>query len=410
MVPVLRALLDATTPEEAVAAARAHLGDGAVEVDAAGLVHVTGADAETVGLALQLALDRFPADGVDPFAALVQAAPDAILVVDADGTITAANDHVEALFGWAPGELVGQPIETLVPLGDRGVHVAERAAFLADPSARPMASGRDLEGLHRDGRRVPVDIALAPFDSGGGVQVAAFVRDASPRRHAEDARRREALAAARRRQALELNDQVVQGLVGLLWRLDAADSAGVRDIAERTLAAARAVLRDLLDEDDRATAPGELVRTNAAPTTPAAGAPSAPATVPDEPVDGPPIRVLVADDDADLRFLLALHLRSEQRVEIVGEASDGQGAVDLATELRPDVVLLDLSMPRMDGLQAAELIRAELPDARVVVLSGYPASRMRQVALAAGADDYLEKTADLAPVARAVLGAGAPLA
>ena len=123
-----------------------------------------------------------------------------------------------------------------------------------------------------------------------------------------------------------------------------------------------------------------------------------------------PISVLLVDDQPLFRRGVRMLVDSQADLTVVGEASDGQGAVDLATELRPDVVLLDLSMPRMDGLQAAELIRAELPDARVVVLSGYPASRMRQVALAAGADDYLEKTADLAPVARAVLGAGAPLA
>ena len=78
-------------------------------------------------------------------------------------------------------------------------------------------------------------------------------------------------------------------------------------------------------------------------------------------------------------------------VEVVGEAADGEDAVRLATELRPDLVLLDLAMPRMDGLQALPLIREAVPGVRVVVLSGFEDSVMADRAVEAGASRYVEK-------------------
>ncbi len=104
-------------------------------------------------------------------------------------------------------------------------------------------------------------------------------------------------------------------------------------------------------------------------------------------------RVLIVDDTPDLRLLLQLSLSRYEGVTVVAEAEDGQQGVDLAREHQPDVVLLDLAMPRMDGLQALPLIRNNAPAARVVVLSGFDEARMAATATAAGAHAYLRKGA-----------------
>lgn len=102
-------------------------------------------------------------------------------------------------------------------------------------------------------------------------------------------------------------------------------------------------------------------------------------------------RVLLADDTPDIRALLRLVLSRQEDFEVVAEAADGREAVALAQEHRPDLVLLDLAMPVMDGLEAIPGVRAAAPDCRIVVLSGFNADQMADEALAAGADAYLEK-------------------
>jgi DNA-binding NarL/FixJ family response regulator len=103
------------------------------------------------------------------------------------------------------------------------------------------------------------------------------------------------------------------------------------------------------------------------------------------------IRVLLADDTAEIRRLLRVNLELDGRFDIVGEAADGTEAVTLARSLRPDVVVLDLAMPVMDGLQAAPTIRRSSPGSRILVLSGFDHSRMEARAREQGADGYLEK-------------------
>jgi YesN/AraC family two-component response regulator len=106
-------------------------------------------------------------------------------------------------------------------------------------------------------------------------------------------------------------------------------------------------------------------------------------------------RVLVVDDAEDLRMLLRLRIDNRAGLEVVGEAADGVAAVELAGELQPDLVMLDLAMPRMDGLEALPLIRAAAPGVRVVVLSGFNQSTMAAKAMAAGADHYVVKGSSL---------------
>lgn len=105
------------------------------------------------------------------------------------------------------------------------------------------------------------------------------------------------------------------------------------------------------------------------------------------------IRVLVVDDTADLRFLLRLALGSEEDIDVVGEAGDGREAVEAARRHRPDVMLLDLAMPVMDGLEALPLVRAVSPGTQVVILSGFEATSMAASASAAGAAAYVQKGA-----------------
>jgi DNA-binding NarL/FixJ family response regulator len=106
------------------------------------------------------------------------------------------------------------------------------------------------------------------------------------------------------------------------------------------------------------------------------------------------IRVLLADDHALFRRSVAAYLAAERDFETVGEAADGAQAVDLARELRPDVILMDISMPGMDGLEATRRIKAEIPDARVVILTVSDDDRSYSEAVRSGAQAYLLKSVE----------------
>ena len=105
-----------------------------------------------------------------------------------------------------------------------------------------------------------------------------------------------------------------------------------------------------------------------------------------------PIRVLIADDTPDIRLLLRSSLRLNDAFEVVAEASDGVESIREAARHQPDIVILDLAMPLMDGLEAIPAIRRRSPGSKIVVLSVFPSERMAGPALEAGADAYLEKT------------------
>ena len=102
-----------------------------------------------------------------------------------------------------------------------------------------------------------------------------------------------------------------------------------------------------------------------------------------------PARVVVIDDSIDLRGLLCLAL-SRAGMDVVGEAGDGSAGIEVVREERPDLVLLDLSMPVMDGVQALPLIRELVPDAQIIVFSGFEAALTQQM-LDSGADGHVIK-------------------
>jgi len=123
-------------------------------------------------------------------------------------------------------------------------------------------------------------------------------------------------------------------------------------------------------------------------------------------------RVLLVDDHALVRAGLAALLGGAERIEVVGAAADGREGVELAVQLQPDVVLMDLSMPVMDGLAATRLIREASPGSQVVVLTSFADYHRGVQALAAGAVGYLLKDcdpADIIAAVRAAAGGTAPL-
>ncbi len=116
------------------------------------------------------------------------------------------------------------------------------------------------------------------------------------------------------------------------------------------------------------------------------------------------IRVLLCDDVPAFRALVRYSLEDQEGIEVVGEASDGHEGVRQAEELQPDVVLLDLSMPEFDGLEAIPAMRRRAPGAAIVALSGFTAERMAKPVLGAGAAAYLEKGVDIAEIVATIRG------
>jgi len=125
-----------------------------------------------------------------------------------------------------------------------------------------------------------------------------------------------------------------------------------------------------------------------------------------------PIRVLLADDHALFRRGVASLLAAEGGFEVIGEAVDGQQALEMARELMPDVILMDVSMPVMDGLAATRRIKAEMPYARIVILTVSDGERSLFEALHCGASGYLPKKIEaqvLYGTLRAVVKGEAPV-
>jgi CheY-like chemotaxis protein/PAS domain-containing protein len=308
------------------------------------------------------------------FQGLVDSAPDAILVLDEDEQVLEANQRAHELLG---GDPQGHSIQEILP-------------------GWPHAGTSGVQASDLGGAPLPLDVITVgvgsadEHDAGQDTLSALFLRDASSRLEGEAAAARLGEAQLRRRQALEINDNVVQGLVAAVYALDQGEVEASMSYLDRTLTAARAMMDDLLDPLDGAgLQPGDLVRTAPAVIGPM----EEPEPGPEE--SGTPLQrshsVLVVDDAEDLRMLLRTRMESYNGLTVVGEAADGISAVQMASELQPDLVLLDLAMPRMDGLEALPLIRAAVPGVRVIVLSGFNQSTLAQKALEAGADHYVVK-------------------
>ncbi|WP_371658432.1 PAS domain S-box protein [Streptomyces sp. NBC_00280] len=127
-----------------------------------------------------------PGAAEDRFRGLLEAAPDAMVIVDGTGIIRLVNAQTETLFGYRREELLGHPVELLIPGRFRAHHAAHRDGYATTRQVRPMGAGLELHGLRKDGTEFPVEISLSPLETADGLLVSAAVRDVSERKAAEE--------------------------------------------------------------------------------------------------------------------------------------------------------------------------------------------------------------------------------
>ncbi len=119
------------------------------------------------------------------FSGLLESAPDPMVIVNGEGEVVAANEQTEKLFGYSRAELLGKPVETLMPERLRKKHVVTRTRYSRSPEIRPMGAGLELYGLRRDGAEFPIEVSLAPMESDEGLLFSSTVRDITERKRAE---------------------------------------------------------------------------------------------------------------------------------------------------------------------------------------------------------------------------------
>jgi len=489
---------------------------------------------------------------------LLETAAQGIVSVDAQATIVTANRALEAMFGWAPGELIGQPVERLVPPSVRDAYAPRWAGYFAAPIPGLIGVDIEIAGQRKDGSTFPLEVSLNHVVTAGGGHAIAFVTDITERKRAEAALQARTVELeqrtaqlsrlasdltlaeqhAREELAKTLHDGLQQLLVTAALNIDRhltreaqppttpdQPLARAKGYLDEAIAAARSLSLELfppqlhgsglpaaltwlaertrsqygivvevsadplansdrkdvrtllfasvrellfnavkhaqvdrvtidlsLDQEDALCIivadrgigfdPAALVqRANEGQTgwglfsirerltllggrfdiasTPGEGTRFrlvAPRSEPHGNVDtarrpgrvaagSPPqnfaglaperaLRILLVDDHVGVRSVFRELLEMRPALRVVGEAGDGVAGVAHTRALRPDVILMDVSMPVMDGVEATRRIRAEFPDVQVLGLSTHPKPRDLHAIELAGAADYFVKGVD----------------
>ena len=187
------------------------------------------------------------------FRALVETSPQAIIIHDANGKIAIVNSEAEHIFGYRRQELIGQPVEILMPARFRAKHVEERQAYIRKPIVRPMGAVSELYAERKDGTEFPVEISLSPVETAEGILVSSTIIDITERKRHEEQARWSAILEERARMARDVHDTLAQGFTGIILNLEAAEEtcADLPKEARDRIARARDVARSSLEEARR---------------------------------------------------------------------------------------------------------------------------------------------------------------
>lgn len=200
--------------------------------------------------------------GEEHFRLAVESSPSAMVIVDHRGLIQLANRQAESIFGYDRTEMIGQPVEILLPMRFAAGHPYLRGDYMKRPQVRPMGMGRELYGRRKDGEEFPVEVGLTPLDAPTGVLVLASVTDITERRRAEleSLNQRNELAHLSRVAMLgELSGSMAHELNQPLASILSNAQAAQRFLAKEDidLNEVREILADIVEQDQRA---GEVIR------------------------------------------------------------------------------------------------------------------------------------------------------
>ena len=189
----------------------------------------------------------------EKFRALVETSPQAIIIHDSKGKIAIVNSEAEHIFGYRRQELIGQPVEILMPARFRGKHVEERQAYMRKPIIRPMGAVSELYAQRKDGSEFPVEISLSPVETAQGILVSSTIVDITERKRHEEQTRWSTILEERARMARDVHDTLAQGFTGIILNLEAAEEscADLPKEARDRIARARDVARSSLEEARR---------------------------------------------------------------------------------------------------------------------------------------------------------------